>query len=108
MSERTIMILKSIKHSRLWSFAIALLMAAQVALALHSLHHQIKPDALVAGEHCTLCQVASTLAPPPVVLAVIPVGEAIAVADEIVPLERLTAAPAAAFRSRAPPHPLSV
>lgn len=100
--------IKSIKHTRLWSFAIALLVAAQVALALHSLHHQIKPDALVAGDQCTLCQVVSTMAPPPVVLAVIPVGEAIAVADEIVPLELLTTAPTAAFRSRAPPQSLSV
>ncbi len=101
------MILKTIKHSRLWSLAIALLMAAQVALALHSLHHQIKPDALAASEHCTLCQVASTMAPP-VVLAVIPVGEAFAVADVFVPAHLIAAAPAAAFRSRAPPLPLSV
>lgn len=100
--------LRAIKHSRLWSFAIALLMVAQVALALHSLHHQIKPDALAAGEHCTLCQVAQTMAPPPVVVAVIPVGEAIAVADEIVPLHLAAAVRTAAFRSRAPPLPVSV
>lgn len=102
------MILKTIKPSRLWSLAIALLMAAQVALALHSLHHQIKPDALAAVEHCTLCHVAATIAPPPVVLAVIPVGEAIAVADVCAPLALVAAAPAAPFRARAPPLPLSV
>lgn len=102
------MILGTLKHSRFWSFAVAVLMAALIALALHTLHHQIKPDALTAGEQCTLCHVVSTMAPPPVVLAVIPVSDAIAVADAIISMELVAAAPAAAFRARAPPISVSV
>jgi hypothetical protein len=63
------MMVKSLKQSRFWAFAIAVLVAAQLALALHSFEHRFNPDVFKADE-CALCQVASTMAAGPASVAI--------------------------------------
>jgi len=93
------------KRSGLWMFAIALLMAAQVALALHTVDHQFSADA-TASEHCTLCHTATAMAPAPVAEAPAPVLDVLATAPEATVSFLVPATSVAGFRSRAPPASL--
>ena len=102
------MMLRTIKKSGLWSFVIAVLMAAQFALAFHSLEHKFNPDA-APGDECALCQVASTMALGPTAeLVAAPVRLVFVGVDVVVLDAPREAASPAGFRSRAPPLSLSV
>ena len=103
------MSLRQIKQSSLWSFVIALLVAAQFALAVHTLEHKFNPDLAAQGEECALCQVASTMAPGPATepLATPNFYVFVSVLAFISPLPCAVASPAG-FRSRAPPLSVSV
>jgi hypothetical protein len=57
------MMVQGLKRTGLWSFVIALVMAAQVAFAFHHLEHKF--EAHVPGDECAICHVISTAAPPP-------------------------------------------
>lgn len=102
------MMLRTLKHTRFWYAAVALLMVAQLALAFHSVEHKfdIAPP---LGDHCALCQVASTMAPgPSAELIAAPTLHALThVAPRAVPQPRNLPSPAG-FRSRAPPAVVSV
>jgi hypothetical protein len=102
------MMLRRLKQSGLWSVLVALLMAAQLALAFHGVEHKIHPG-LLQGDECALCQVASTMAPAPTAEPVAaPSLYASILVDSIVKaLPRVSASPAG-FRSRAPPSSVSV
>ena len=102
------MSLRTVKPSRFWSFAIALLMAMQIGLALHTSSHKLSPDAAARGDDCVLCQVASTMAPAPAAPPLAPLSFTYApIVAQVLPLA-IPAVPAAAFRSRAPPAAVSV
>ncbi|MBY0510162.1 MAG: hypothetical protein K2P94_08395 [Rhodospirillaceae bacterium] len=91
------------QRNRLWSLVVALLIVAQVALAIHQIGHRLNPD-LRASDECSLCQFASAMTDGPQALTI--------VVPTFVVIERLELAPAATpplpnsvsgFRSRAPP-----
>jgi len=97
------MTLRGIKSSRFWSCAIALLVAVQLALALHSFNHDFNSDAVTRGDECAVCHVASNMAPAPADAVIAPVSYIIAaVIADVLPAP-VPAAPPAGFRSRAPP-----
>jgi hypothetical protein len=98
----------AIKKSGFWSAMIALLMAAQLGLAFHSLEHKFNAGTL-QGDDCALCQVASTMAPGPTAEPIAAPNFYVLVTNDTVAvsLPRVSASPAG-FRSRAPPHIVSV
>jgi hypothetical protein len=102
------MIPRILKQSRLWSIAVAVLIAAQVALALHGVEHKFDLGA-PPSDHCALCQVVSTLAPGPAAdpIAAPTLHELTRVAAVFAPQPRIFPSPAG-FRSRAPPTVVSV
>lgn len=102
------MITQSIKRSGFWGFAIALLMAAQLGLALHAFGHKFSLDALAATDNCALCKVASTMEPAPDVVIVAPVFQTCTVAHISLQPLPLPAAAVAGFRPRAPPTSVSL
>ena len=102
------MMLRSLKRSGFWAFAIALLMSAQLGLALHSFEHKFRPDALAATDNCALCQVAATMAPAPDVTIAAPAFQAFAVVHHTLQPVPLSAAIVTGFRSRAPPVSVSI
>jgi hypothetical protein len=87
---------------RVRAILIAVLMAAQLALALHSVEHKF--DIAPSSDHCALCQVAATTLPGP---AANPI--AIPTFYELTQVAALPVAPPRRFpstenfRSRAPP-----
>ena len=93
------MMLRSIKRSGFWAFAIALLMAAQLGLALHSFGHTFTPDALAATDNCALCQVAATMAPAPGITIVAPVFNAFIIIQQTLQPQPLPAILVAGFPS---------
>ncbi len=102
------MMLRTARQTSFWNLAIALLVAVQLALALHSSAHRFGDSIAAPGDGCTLCQVASTMAPGPGGAVATPVF--IASAAPAVPLQPLAHldAPAAAFHPRAPPVLISL
>lgn len=90
-----------------WSVMIALLMAAQIGLALHSVEHKFSSDAATVQDHCALCKVASSMAAAPAAPPIAPVEYVLAIVDPFVVASLVSAAPAPAFRSRAPPITVS-
>ena len=92
---------------RWWFFLVPLLLAAQVALGVHQLEHRLNPD-LLAGDECAVCQFASTMAPAPEPMAIVPPAELFfaVLLPEAVQALRPAASPAG-FNSRAPPAALS-
>jgi hypothetical protein len=97
------MMLRFIKRSRLWSCAIAILMAAQVALAFHTVEHQVGAEDFSQAEHCALCQVASGMDAPPAVAAVEPVTAPLDFVRPTPSAPVPSVAPASGFHARAPP-----
>ena len=102
------MILRTLKKSSLWSFAVAILMAAQLALTFHHLQHKMNPDVTAQGEDCAVCQVASTMAPGPAAQPVMPPAiNALLLRFSCIAAGPGQAAVVAGFRSRAPPISVS-
>ncbi len=91
----------------LWSFLVALLLAAQVGLGVHQLQHRLNPE-IIANDDCKLCQFASQATEGPEPIVVLPpalvVAEVIALSAQAV---RTAQRPVAGFRSRAPPIGIS-
>lgn len=92
----------------LWSFLVALLLAAQVGLGVHQLQHRLNSDA-VASDDCKLCQFASHVTTGPEPIVILPptliVAEVLTLpTQDFFAVER----PVAGFRSRAPPHAISI
>ena len=89
--------------TRVRAFLLPLLVLAQLGLALHTLNHQLHPDADRGGE-CTLCHVASNMVAPPDPVAFVPpvrtVSEYKQIAEHTAPAQSWATA---GFRSRAPP-----
>ena len=88
----------------LWSFLVALLLAAQVGLGVHQLQHRLNPD-VVASDDCKLCQFASHATAGPEPIIILPPSLIIAIiitlsAQSFFTAQRSTAG----FRSRAPPR----
>jgi hypothetical protein len=102
------MMLRALKHSRFWSAMVALLMAAQLGLAFHSLEHKFEAG-LSPSDHCALCQVASAMGPGPASQLLAPPNLHELTASDTVatPPPHVLAAPSG-FRSRAPPRHVSV
>ncbi|MBY0512248.1 MAG: hypothetical protein K2P94_19105 [Rhodospirillaceae bacterium] len=102
------MMLRALKQSRFWPIALALLMAAQLALAFHGVEHKYEFVAPI-GDGCALCHVASVMAPGPSAGPI-----AAPTFHELAQIAPLAAAPPrilpspAGFRSRAPPAVVSV
>lgn len=101
------MMLRDFKRFRFWSVLVALLVAAQIGIALHVVEHKFTGDAAAAQEHCTLCKVTTAMAAAPAAPAIAPAEYSIGIADTCVAALLFTAAPTAAFRSRAPPTAVS-
>jgi len=97
------MMLQTFKRSGLWMFAIALLMAAQLALTLHTVDHQLGLDGGAASEHCTLCHAATAMAPAPTGELPTPTLRVLGSLPEAVPQSYIPATFVAGFRARAPP-----
>lgn len=88
----------------LWSFLVALLLAAQVGLGVHQLQHSLSPD-VVASDDCKLCQFASHATTGPEPIVILPPSLIIAVIVTLSAQVFFTAQRSAAgFRSRAPPR----
>jgi len=102
------MMLRTIKRSGFWSWAIAILMAAQFALAFHSFEHKFNPASTWHGEECALCHVASTTTPEPSVVLQGPTSHVVERIVAVVAPLAIPAAAVAGFRSRAPPLSVSV
>ena len=102
------MMLRTIKRSGFWSLAIAILMAAQFALAFHSFEHKFNPASTWHCEECALCHVASTAAPEPTVVLQAPTSNAIDRVVAVTASQIILAVAVAGFRSRAPPLSVSV
>ncbi len=101
------MMLGTLKRLRLWSVLASLLMAAQIGLALHTVEHKFTSASAAVGEHCTLCKVASGMAAAPTAPAIAPAEYVLGFVDTFVVSAPISAAPEVAFRSRAPPIPVS-
>jgi hypothetical protein len=88
--------------SRLWAWAVALLVVAQLGLLLHQ-HHPSR-DLYRGGDECTLCQVVSTLgAGPAAPVLVLPVFVVLGAVVLPVHTALRAARLSLSFRSRAPP-----
>ncbi len=95
-------------RNRLWSFVVALLLAAQVALGIHQLEHRLHPE-LSASNECSLCQFASAMLDGPQAPAIVVPTFAFIERLESIPEATPTLGNAVAgFRSRAPPISVSV
>lgn len=91
----------------LWSFLVALLLAAQVGLGVHQLQHRLSPD-VVASDDCKLCQFASQATPAPDPIVILPPVLVVAAILAFLARDLLAAQHVAAgFRSRAPPVKIS-
>ena len=100
------MMVQGFKRSGLWSFAIALVMAAQLAFSFHHLEHKF--DLNAPTDECALCHGISTAAPPSeAALVVAPVGYEPAPVAAPVSIFAYSLS-VAGFRARAPPLSVSV
>jgi len=97
------MMLRTLKRSWLWSLAISLLMAAQIALALHSVHHEFSSDIDTSSDACAICQVASAMSAAPDAVSIEPASYFVTRAAVPAPPPIYSAAITAAFQARAPP-----
>ncbi len=94
------------RHSRIWSFAVALLIAAQLGLSFHIFQDKIGD--LTRGDDCALCQVASSMSAAPTAAALpLPTRFIVIRRTTFAVLAPRQAETTASFQSRAPPLPVS-
>ena len=101
--------LKTLRRSCIWAAVAVILLGAQFGLAAHQLEHHLHPDIAAIADDCIACQFASVLSDGPSASAfIMPIGIDLGtlVPGTHVRLE-LQGSPAG-FRSRAPPHSVSV
>ena len=96
------------RRSGLWTWVIALLVAAQFGLLIHQSQHHLNP-AVRTSDDCTLCQFAQAMAAAPagpiVVLPVLVLLGTVIFEPRTAPRDARIALP---FRSRAPPGSIRI
>ncbi len=108
-AEANIFSLKTLRRSCIWAAIAAVLLTAQIGLAVHQLEHRLHPDIAAIADDCTACQFSSALSDgPPANAVIMPIGidlGTLAPGSHV--LLGLRKSPAG-FHSRAPPYTVSV